>query len=151
MNLSTLPQTVATKPNRSVNAIIACDVSKDNINLIAMFGKFRFERDIDNQTDIIEKELVHLKSIARRVNLAHIQVVAEPTGNYHKTLFSVAKRLDMHTAFVSPEAVAKIHVIETNDTGKTDLKDPNVIHTLATIGKILRRYKSYDSRFKTFS
>ena len=138
MNLSTTLQTDATETNKPLNAIIACDVSKDNINLFAKFGNFCFQRDFQNQTDIIEKELVHLKTFARRMNMIRIQVVAEPTGNYHKTLFSVAKRLDFHTAYVSPEAVAKMRVIETNDSGKTDLKDPKVIHTLATLGKTLR-------------
>ena len=54
------------------------------------------------------------------------------------TLFRTAKRLQLHTAYVSTESVAKMRVIETNDTGKTDIKDPNVIHTLASIGKTLR-------------
>jgi hypothetical protein len=87
MTLSTLLQTDSTKPTKHSNAIIACDVSKDNINLIAKFGKYRIERDIENRTNIIEKELTHLKTIAHRFNLVDIRVVAEPTGNYHRTLF----------------------------------------------------------------
>jgi hypothetical protein len=57
MNLSTTPRADATAPNNPVDAIIACDVSKDQINLIARFGKFFIERVIDNQPEIIEKEL----------------------------------------------------------------------------------------------
>jgi transposase len=138
MNLSTLLHADSTKRTKHSNAIIACDVSKDNINLIAKFGKYSIEREIENRTNIIEKELIHLKTIAHRFNLFNIRVVAEPTGNYHKTLFRTAKRLELHTAYVSTESVAKMRVIETNDTGKTDIKDPNVIHTLASIGKTLR-------------
>ena len=84
MNLSTLLQSDSTKQTKHSNAIIACDVSKDNINLIAKFGKYSIERDIENRTNIIEKELIHLKTMAHRFNLFDIRVVAEPTGNYHR-------------------------------------------------------------------
>jgi len=138
MNLSTALQSEATKANKPRSAIIACDVSKETINLVASFGTHRIEREIHNRTNIIEKELTHLKTIAQRANILNIRVVAEPTGNYHKALFRTARRLQLLTAYVSPEAVAKMRVIETNDTGKTDIKDPNVIHTLASLGKTLR-------------
>ncbi len=121
-----------------INAIIACDVSKNTINLVAKLGKHLFERQFDNRTKIIEKELQYIKTVAKKCNCNKALVVCEPTGNYHNTLLRTAKRLDLETAYVSAEAVAKMRVIETNDSGKTDIKDPRVIHSLATIGKTIQ-------------
>ncbi len=42
-----------------------------------------------------------------------------------------AHRFGFETAWVSGEAVCKMRAIETNDSSKTDIKDPHVIHTLA--------------------
>lgn len=41
------------------------------------------------------------------------------------------------TCFVNAESVVKFRVIETNDTGKTDTKDPRVIRTLGQLNKVL--------------
>jgi hypothetical protein len=57
-----------------------------------------------------------------------------------------AHRLGLETAWVSGEAVSKMRAIETNDSGKTDIKDPHVIHTLASIGKTLI-YRRYDEPY----
>jgi transposase len=138
MKLSTSKHSGSTTHALHIDATIACDVSKDDIHLVAQFGHNRIERNFANQTTHIEKELRHLKIVAQRCKCAQIRVVAEPTGNYHKTLFRTAERLELQTAYVSPEAVSKMRVIETNDSGKTDIKDPSVIHTLASIGKTLR-------------
>lgn len=75
--------------------------------------------------------------LAKKAGMKKILVVAESTGRYHEVLMRTARRLGLETAWVSGEAVAKMRVIETNDTGKTDIKDPHVIHTLAAIGKTL--------------
>lgn len=131
MNINTLNTS-------ETNAIIACDVSKDVINLVYKFGKFPIEREIRNHTIALEKELNQIKDFAHHCGYQSIWVVAEPTGVYHKTLFMAAKRINLHTAYVSTESVCKMRVIETNDTGKTDIKDPHVIHTLASIGKTQR-------------
>ncbi len=138
MKLSTTKHSGSTTQSITVEATIACDVSKDDIHLVAQFGHNRIERHFGNQTTLIEKELRHLKTIALRCNCSKIRIVAEPTGNYHQTLFRTAERLGFQTAYVSPEAVSKMRVIETNDSGKTDIKDPNVIYSLAILGKTLR-------------
>jgi hypothetical protein len=36
---------------------------------------------------------------------------------------------------ISPEHVAKLKAVESNDTGKTDHKDPRVMHLVARLGK----------------
>ena len=38
---------------------------------------------------------------------------------------------------MSGEAVAKLRVVESNDSGKTDIKDPRVIRTVVRLGKTL--------------
>ncbi len=120
------------------NFIIACDVSKDTINLVVKSANHCIEREIQNYTVDLENELIQLKAFAKKCGVSKIWVIAEPTGIYHKNLFRTAKRLGLHTAYVSGESVAKMRIIETNDTGKTDIKDPHVIHSLASMGKTLK-------------
>ncbi|MCP3850845.1 MAG: IS110 family transposase [Gammaproteobacteria bacterium] len=131
MNFTTMNQ-------MNSNLIIACDVSKGVINLVVKYGKHCIEREIQNYTVQIQSQLSQLKSFAKRCGVKNIWVVAEPTGVYHKNLFRIARRLQIHTEYVSAESVAKMRVIETNDTGKTDIKDPHVIQSLAVMGKTLK-------------
>ena len=131
MNINIMPQL-------NSNFIIACDVSKNTINLVAKYGKHSIEREIQNYTVQINHQLSQLKAFAKRGGINNIWVISEPTGVYHKNLFRIAKRLGLHTAYVSAESVSKMRVIETNDTGKTDIKDPHVIHSLAVMGKTLK-------------
>lgn len=119
-------------------AIFACDVSQDSINLYVELGTSSIERDFENRTKAIEHELRRLKGAAQGAGFSRILLVVEPTGVYHNTLLRAARRLDLETAWANPEAVSKMRVIETNDSGKTDEKDPRVISTLASIGKTLK-------------
>ena len=57
-----------------------------------------------------------------------------------------ARRLGLEVAWVSGEAVAKMRVVESNDSGKTDIKDPRVIHLVARIGKTLE-YRELDEQY----
>lgn len=118
--------------------ILACDVGRDGISLYTETPVGKIERIFDNRINAIEKELRQFDLFVSAGKYAAVSVVAESTGVYHDALFRIARKLDMYTAWVSPEAVAKMRVIETNDTGKTDIKDPKVIFTLAKIGKTLR-------------
>jgi len=117
--------------------ILACDVSKDSINLYTETPGGGLDRAFNNRSDTIEKELCQFNLFISVGRYRAAAVVAEPTGVYHESLFRTARNLGMYTAYVSAEAVAKMRVIETNDTGKTDIKDPRVIFTLARIGKTL--------------
>lgn len=123
--------------NTNHPAIFAFDVSKDILNLVANIGPRMVEHEFANRTLEVESQLRTLSQRARMAGHHRIQVVSEPTGCYHQTLMNSARRLGLETAWVSGEAVAKMRVIETNDSGKTDLKDPYVIHTLARLGKTL--------------
>jgi len=118
-------------------AIFAYDVSKDSLNFFSRIGPKTYERCFSNRSDIVETQLGIMVELAKKAGIEKILVVAESTGRYHEILMRTARRLGLETAWVSGEAVAKMRVIETNDTGKTDIKDPHVIHTLAAIGKTL--------------
>ena len=123
--------------NTNHPAILAFDVSKDLLNLTANLSGRMVDMEFANRTRVIDEQLAIL---SRRANMAghdRVLVVCEPTGCYHQPLMNSARRLGLETAFVSGEAVCKMRVIETNDSGKTDLKDPHVIHTLARLGKTL--------------
>lgn len=118
-------------------AIFAFDVSKDTLNVFSRIGKKTIERSFRNRTGVVETQLTAMAQLAKAAGAEKILVVAESTGNFHDILMRAARRVGLETAWVSGEAVAKMRVIETNDTGKTDIKDPHVIHSLASIGKTL--------------
>ena len=71
----------------NTNAIIACDVSKETINIVFKFAKKPVEHEIINHTVVLEKKLNQIKALAHRCGYQSIWVVAEPTGIYHKALF----------------------------------------------------------------
>lgn len=129
--------TVSALSASETTAIFACDIGQDSINLYTDLGNGPVKRDFANRTESIEHELRRLKILALQVGFTKILLVVEPTGAYHNTLLRTARRLDMDTAWANPESVSKMRVIETNDSGKTDEKDPRVISTLASIGKTL--------------
>jgi transposase len=118
-------------------ALFACDVAKDKIDLVVDVAGKRLERQIQNRTTVLDASLTTLACLVRERGAKRIVVLLEPTGRYHASLLRVAHRLGLETAWVSGEAVAKMRVVESNDTGKTDTKDPRVIHTLGRLGKTL--------------
>jgi transposase len=132
------PTTLSALSASERTAIFACDLSQDSVNLYTELGSRGMERDFPNRTKVIERELKRLKIVAHSAGFSKVLVVVEPTGAYHNALLQAAKRLGLETAWANPEAVSKMRVIETNDSGKTDDKDPRVICTLARIGKTLK-------------
>ena len=88
---------------------------------------------IPNRTVDIEEALLKYRAIALEQGFLNIRVVCEPTGPYSVNLLSVSKSLNCLTSYVNPEAVFKSKVIETNESGKTDLIDVEVINSLAMV------------------
>ena len=84
------------------------------------------------------QKLREYRRLAREHSLKGLRVICEPSGGYQDKLLHTARRLGHLTAYVNGEAVAKFRVVETNDDGKTDLKDPHIIKTLAQLNKTLR-------------
>lgn len=126
----------AAQANQSV-AILAFDVSKDRLNLTANIAGNLSDHAFANCTPVIDEQLKAWNRRARMAGHDRVLVVCEPTGCYHQSLLQTAHRLKLETAWVSGESVFKMRAIETNDSGKTDLKDPHVINSLAVLGKTL--------------
>jgi transposase len=126
--------------------ILAFDVSMDTLNLYTELNAESLELDFENRTDVIERNLIDLAARARRSFYERVLVVAESTGGYQESLMRAARRLGLEVAWVSGEAVAKMRVVESNDSGKTDIKDPRVIHLVAWLGKTLE-YRELDEQY----
>ena len=65
-------------------------------------------------------------------------MICEPTGQYQNKLMRTARRLGFLTNYVNAESVAKFRVVESNDSNKTDKKDPRVIGTLGKLNKVIK-------------
>ncbi len=74
---------------------------------------------------------------AKADGYAGLQIVCESTSGYHKRLLRIARSQGCHTALVSAEQVKAMQVVESNDTGKSDLKDPRTMLLLVQLGKTL--------------
>ena len=97
-------------------AVLAFDVSMDVVNLYTELGAESLELEFENRTDVIEQHLTDLDVRARRLFYKRILVVAEATGGYQESLMRVACRLGLEPAWVNGEAVAKMRVVESNDS-----------------------------------
>jgi transposase len=68
---------------------------------------------------------------------AGLRIVCESTSGYHKRLLRIARAEGCETALVSAEQVKAMQVVESNDTGKADWKDPRTMLLLVKLGKTL--------------
>lgn len=119
---------------------VAFDVSKDSLNCYSEFedrGTHILEDSFANHSRKIRSKLTELEKLSHSNKLNGLHIVCEPTGGYEQKLLRIARSMGFFTSLVSGEAVCKAKVIESNDTGKTDIKDPRVIFMLATMGKTL--------------
>lgn len=116
---------------------ISVDVHKDILNLFFETGGKEYVDECSNRTQVIERKLESYHAIALGQGMKTLRIICEPTGQYHNKLFRTARRMGFFTCFVNAESVAKFRVIETNDTGKTDTKDPRVIRTLGQLNKVI--------------
>jgi transposase len=123
---------------------VCFDVSKDKLN---SFLRYRdpgddllreCEDEFRNRTSTIRRKLLEVGKLSTELGLSDVLVVCEPTGGYERSLLRTARREGFRTAYVNPESVHKLQVVESNDSGKSDLKDPRTIHTLTCLGKTLK-------------
>ena len=128
------------KVNANEQLIIAFDVSKDKLDLYTEYGQgvvTSIEDSFANQSPLIETKLDELAALAATNGFNGLHIVCEATASYELKLMKTARRLGHTTAYVSGESVSKFKVVESNDTGKTDRKDPRIIFLLAKNGKVL--------------
>lgn len=131
--------TTALNVNPSTELLLCFDVSKTRLNLFTRYEQgerlVRIEDEIANRTDAIEHILTRCEEVAEEAGRQHLRVLAEATGGYERKLLQTARRLGHRTARISGEHVAGLKKVESNDTGKTDHKDPRVMHLVARMGK----------------
>lgn len=117
---------------------VAVDVHKANLCFFFELDGREFSDECRNRTAITQKRLAAYLDIARQHGRTNLRVICEPTGQYQNSLLRTARRLGCFTNFVNTESVAKFRVVESNDSNKTDKKDPRVISTMGKLDKVLR-------------
>ena len=117
---------------------VAVDVHKDTLNFFFSIAGKEYRDECPNHTRSIEKRLSSYHGIAQEQGINRFRLICEPTGSYQNKLLRTARRQGHVTCLVNAESVYKFRVVETNDTGKTDTKDPKVIATLGQLNKVIR-------------
>jgi len=130
-------QTIHSKTISDNKLVVAFDVGKEKLHAYCEYDRHCFKDSFANSTLMIEQKLITFSGIAESSGYEGLRIIAEPTGVYHHKLFRTARRLGHQTALVNPESVHKFKVVESNDAGKSDEKDPRVISLLAKYGKTL--------------
>jgi transposase len=136
-------KTLTLKINTATTLPVAFDVGKSRLDFyfeIAETGSAEVKAVsgfVANRTEAILTLLNDLKSTALEHGFQAIGVICEPTGPYSEKLLRLARQNGHFTALVSGESVHKLKVLENNDSGKSDIKDPRVILMLAKMDKIL--------------
>jgi len=117
---------------------ISVDVHEDTLCFFFEIDGKEYSDTCSNRTDIIEKRLLSYRDIALESGRKNLRVICEPTGQYQNKLMRTARRLGCFTNYVNAESVAKFRIVETNDSNKTDKKDPRVINTLGKLNKVIQ-------------
>jgi len=157
------------KVNTKDALLVTFDVSKAKLDFHTEYsdaqGKLSCMEDtFPNNNCAIKEKLNTLSGLAAEQGKNRLHVVCESTGGYENKLLRLAHSLGHGTSYVSGESVSKYKVVESNDTGKTDEKDPRVMMVLAKLDKMLtcRQLKGeylllrecnriYDTELKAYS
>jgi transposase len=78
-----------------------------------------------------------LREAANTSGFGAVRIICESTSGYHQRLLRLARAAGCRTALVSGEQVKQMQVVENNDTGKSDHKDPRTMMLLVQMGKTL--------------
>ena len=123
-----------TSPDKDT-AILGVDAAQYKWNVYTELRDEGFEGEHENRSDVAERELTALRDQALSLGYTRVLLLCEPSGGCEQVVVSTARRLGIDTAWVSAEAVCKMRTVESNDSGKTDIKDPRVIHLLGRLGR----------------
>lgn len=124
------------KPNQILD--VSVDVHKEILNFFFSLEGKDYHDECPNHTRSIEKRLAKYHGIAQEQGIARLRLICEPTGEYQNKLLRTARRHGHLTCLVNAESVYNFRVIESNDTNKTDIKDPKVIASLGRLNKVVR-------------
>jgi transposase len=95
------------------------------------------EETIPNRNQPIIRALEQFSQLARQHGFEGLCVLCEPTGGYERRLLRLARQAGHFTAYLNAESVRKLRVVQSNDSTKSDLKDPRTMFLLAKLGKTL--------------
>ena len=124
------------KSNQALD--VSVDVHKEILNFFFSLEGKEYRDECPNHTRSIEKRLAKYHGIAQEQGIARLRLICEPTGEYQNKLLRTARRHGHLTCLVNTENVYNFRVIESNDTNKTDIKDPKVIASLGQLNKVVR-------------
>lgn len=121
---------------------VAVDVGKASLSwygeLVGETGQPEvLEGTLENRNEPVLAWLDQLQKRAALHGYGRVRILCEPTGGYEQRLLRAARQCGCDTALVSGEAVHNMQVVENNDTGKSDRKDPRTILLLAKWKKTL--------------
>lgn len=117
---------------------VSTDVHKDVLNFYFEVEGYEYSDECKNRTKIMETKLKSYHDIAKEHGRTGLRIICEPTGGYQNKLLRTARRMGFLTSYVNTESVSKFRIVETNDNGKTDTKDPRVINTLGQLDKVIK-------------
>lgn len=136
MNIQELPRRI----NAHEELVVCFDVGKDALEGYALHLREgapdrQITLSIERKTDQIESKLNELADYADEQGLRGLCVVCEPTGGYDQELLRLARLSGHRTAYVNTEHGAKMSVIESGDTNKTDPADARALSLVAEIDR----------------
>ncbi len=117
---------------------VSVDVHKEILNFFFSLEGKEYRDECPNHTKSIEKRLSKYQGVAQEQGIARLRLICEPTGDYQNKLLRTARRHGHLTCLVNAESVYNFRVIESNDTNKTDTKDPKVLASLGRLNKVIR-------------
>lgn len=140
------------KVNSEKSFLVCADVSKNDLNVFAetevKCQTVIAESHLGNNKKEIKKMLKDYSELGKKHGKNNMVVICEPTGKYHRSLTEMARKEGHQTAFVFGQSVNRMQVVESNDTGKTDTKDPRVINLLAKMNKVFCE-RELDCKYQT--
>lgn len=127
-------------PNSTLS--ITADVGKDQLYLhseipLRQGADKVIEETLANRNRPIQAALAQYAQLAQEHGLEQLRIVCEPTGGYERRLLRLARQAGHHTAYLNTESVKKLRVVESNDSTKSDEKDPRTMFLLVKLGKTL--------------
>lgn len=121
--------------------IVSYDVSKFKNDYYSEFESkndiYEIDGIVKNKTDELDKHLDDIEKIKVKHGFLQVKIVCEATGGYEKLLINRARKRNYLVEYVNGEATNKYKVIQSNDAGKNDKKDAQIIHSLAKDGKTI--------------
>jgi transposase len=137
------------KINLEKALLVGCDMGKsevtayfeDEAGSLSLAHNDRFR----NTNSSVLSKIEELERIAKLKGYERICILCEPSGGYEKRLMRMARGRGNLAFYVSSEATSAMRVVESNDSEKSDEKDPRIIHFLGKMDKVLEFREMDDS------